>query len=191
MTHEEAHAFSSHGRCPLNPRERVRSAKPDALRVTIVNGLAGIPGEMFFDLDYDVTALPVNLYRGCRYFYEWSSCLFLPLSAEGLVIEAKAHAASSCVRGQRLPRRAERRPDDPTCISTGFDRFGQFRTLALLSLGESVLDGSLPDGLVAFGGAVGISPPTPCTTQSPSTPTDDRPAAGALPPGPPRSPASA
>lgn len=130
----------------------------NAFKVTIVNGLAGIPaGEMFFDLDYDVTALPVNLYRGCRYFYEWSSS-FLPLSAEGFVIEAKAHAASSCVANAYRAVQSIVQ-NDPTCISTGFDRFGQFRTLALLSLGESVLDGSL-NGLVAFGGAVGISPPS-------------------------------
>lgn len=130
-----------------------------AFNVTIVNGFPpGIPaGQMFFDLDYDVTALPVNLYRGCRYFYEWDSS-FLPLSAEGFIVETKAHAASSCVANAYRAVQSMVQ-HDPTCASTGFDRFGQFRTIALLSLGESVLDGSL-NGLVAFGGAVGISPPS-------------------------------
>src|SRR5262245_52865833 len=65
--------------------------------VFIPNGsFVDIPvGQMLFDLDADI----IDSYglRACRFFVEWDNGAFLPISAEGFVLETKVHGAASCL----------------------------------------------------------------------------------------------
>src|SRR5262245_26263834 len=111
----------------------------DVFDVFIVNGPAAIHpisvGNMFFDLDADMTGIPTTPYaafmRGCRYFVEWDNYAYLPISAEGFVVETKAHGASSCVANAFRGVTSIVQNDG---AFFGFDRFQQFREVRQLLL---------------------------------------------------------
>jgi hypothetical protein len=131
--------------------------------VHIVNGAYDIPvGTMLFDLDSDVTGVVTNpILRACRYYVEWDNYALMPISADGFVLETKAHGAASCLQNSYFPVHTLVQADY-TYPFYGFDRFQQFRPVAVFMLAE---DGDLSGpveitGLVGFGGAVGISPPS-------------------------------
>jgi hypothetical protein len=64
----------------------------------VISGPSAIPvGEMIFDLDSDIPGF------GCQYYYEWITNAVLPLSADGYVIETKAHGAASCLSNAFQP----------------------------------------------------------------------------------------
>lgn len=130
-----------------------------AFNVFIVNGPTGVSpisvGTMFFDLDADMTAIPTTpsaaWLRGCRYYVEWDNYAYLPISADGFVVETKAHGAASCVANAYRSVTSVIVNDG---IFYGFDRFQQFRPIAYLTLGENAYGGDM-NGLVQFGaGAV-------------------------------------
>lgn len=127
--------------------------------VFIINGPAAVApisvGTMFFDLDADMTAIPTTpaaaFLRGCRYFVEWDNWAYLPISAEGFVVETKSHGASSCVANAYRAITSIVQNDG---AFYGFDRFQQFRQVAQLIVSENAFGGNM-DGLVQYGaGAV-------------------------------------
>jgi hypothetical protein len=125
--------------------------------VFIVNGPGTtIPvGTMFFDLDADLTAIPTTPYaaflRGCRYYVEWDNWAYMPISADGFVVETKAHGAASCVANAYRAITSIVQNDG---VFYGFDRFQQFSQVAQLLVSENAYGGNM-DGLIQYGyGAV-------------------------------------
>lgn len=112
----------------------------------IVNGVYPISvGQMLFDLDMD---MPMPGHRVCRYYYEWANAANFTISAEGYLVESKAHAAASCLfNAQRSVTSILM--NDPHVLSTGFDRFQQVQPCVMLVLGESSLTG-VAQGLIQF-----------------------------------------
>jgi hypothetical protein len=111
-------------------------------------------GQMLFDLDAD---LPGAGYRACRYYVEWDNGAYLPISADGYVLEAKAHGGASCLTNAYMPVNSIVQAD-PTYPFYGFDRFQQYRLVNMFILGESGYNAEL-DGIISFAATVG-SPPS-------------------------------
>ena len=124
--------------------------------VYIPNGpVVDLPcGQMLFDLDAD---LPGYAYRACRYYVEWDNGAYLPISADGYVLEAKTHGAASCLYNAYQPV-STLVQNDTGYPFFGFDRFQQFRAVNLFMLGQSGLDGQM-NGIVQFKASLG-SPPS-------------------------------
>jgi hypothetical protein len=101
-------------------------------------------GQMLFDLDAD---LPGATYRACRYYVEWDNGAYIPISADGYVLEAKTHGTASCVYNAYAPVHTVVQ-NDPSYPFFGFDRFQQYRAVNLLRVGEdgetSEMDGIRP-----------------------------------------------
>lgn len=117
----------------------------------IANGPYDIPvGTIFFDLDADIPG------HQCRYYFEWDDTAYLPLSADGYLVEAKAHGSASCFANAFMPVHSIVTLD-PHYPAYGFDRFQQFRSVPYLVLGEDGEFGKM-DGLIQYG------PPGPAST---------------------------
>src|SRR3954471_4570016 len=96
----------------------------------IANGPFDIPvGQVVFDLDADVPG------KACRYYFEWDDTAYLPLSADGYLLEGKAHGVASCFGNAFTPITSVVTVD-PTYPATGFDRFQQIRPVLSLVLGQ-------------------------------------------------------
>jgi hypothetical protein len=110
----------------------------------IANGPIGIPvGQIVFDLDADIPG------KACRYYFEWDDTAYLPLSADGYLLEGKAHGAASCF-GNAFTPITSIVTVDPTYPATGFDRFQQLRPVLSLVLGQGGPAGQM-DGLIQYG----------------------------------------
>jgi hypothetical protein len=120
--------------------------------VFIPNGqFAVLPvGQMLFDLDADLPGAGV---RACRYYVEWDNGAFLPISADGFVLEAKTHGAASCLTNAFAPANTIVQKD-PTFPFYGFDRFQQFRLVNMFILGEDGLSSEM-NGIIQFASTVG------------------------------------
>jgi len=118
-------------------------------------------GQVLFDLDADIPAA-----RVCRYYYEWDSAGWFPISADGYVDEVKAHGGASCITNAMVPLSTILTLDTTLpppvvggWLSSGFDRFQQYHFLQNLVLGQ---DGELPgelNGIVQFANTP-TSPPS-------------------------------
>src|SRR5262245_49227708 len=74
-------------------------------------------GQMLFDLAAD---LPGSGVRACRFYVEWDNGAYLPISADGFVLEAKTHGAASCLTNAFTPVNSIVQKD-PTYPFYGFD----------------------------------------------------------------------
>ena len=112
-------------------------------------------GQMLFDLDADLprTDIPGQ----CRYYVEWANGAYLPISADGFVIEGKSHGGASCLR-RAFTKNNGLVQKDPTYPFYGFDRFQQFRSVSMFLLGQSGKTGDV-HGVIQFAATVG-SPPS-------------------------------
>lgn len=120
--------------------------------VFIPNGpLVDLPvGQMLFDLDAD---LPGSYARACRYYVEWDNGAYIPISADGYVLEAKTHGTASCLLNAFTPVHSVVQAD-PTYPFYGFDRFQQYRLVNMFILGEDGESAEM-NGLVQFAASVG------------------------------------
>jgi hypothetical protein len=110
----------------------------------VVTGSGNVPvGQLVFDLDADIPG------QACRYFYEWDNTAFLPLSADGYVLEAKVQGHASCISNALTPFTTSV-TNDPHFPSFGFDRFQQFHSVTLLNLGENGSNGAM-NGVIQYG----------------------------------------
>jgi hypothetical protein len=107
-------------------------------------------GQMLFDLDADLPGAGV---RACRYYVEWDNGAYLPISADGFVLEAKTHGAASCLTNAFTPINSIVQKD-PTYPFYGFDRFQQFRLVNMFILGEDGYSAEM-NGLISFASTVG------------------------------------
>jgi hypothetical protein len=120
--------------------------------VFIPNGqFAVLPvGQMLFDLDADIST-PYG--RACRFYVEWDNGAYLPISADGFVLETKTHGAASCLTNAFTPVNGLVKNDDYVPFY-GFDRFQQYRLVSLFILGEDGLSGEM-NGIIQFKATVG------------------------------------
>jgi hypothetical protein len=124
--------------------------------VLIPNGpVVDLPaGQMLFDLDADLTGAA---YRACRYYVEWDNGAYLPISADGYVLEAKTHGTASCLYNAFAPVHTVVQ-NDPSYPFFGFDRFQQYRAVNLLIIGEDGESAQM-NGIIQYKATLG-SPPS-------------------------------
>lgn len=121
--------------------------------VFIANGPVDLPaGQMIFDLDADLPA-----YRQCRYYVEWDNAAYLPISADGFVVEYKTHGSASCLLNAFYPVHSVVTAD-PHYPFYGFDRFAQYRAVSIFTVGEDGENAEM-NGIIAYAATPG-SPPS-------------------------------
>jgi hypothetical protein len=116
-------------------------------------------GSLFFEFTFDE---PLPGGGACQYVGQWVSPFPAPLTGQCTIREEVTTANFNCLANSLLPVPSVitidtvNLPQPPAVIPpcTGFDYFGQFRTVALLVLGEGITPAL--EGVIQFAGPLGF-----------------------------------